>query len=346
MTIDNLQVLGNYTMATWLSRSQGPFTVNLTDLSITARANLAVEHNGKLQAQDMSMDIGFNHIGMNFENLGFFGAMFQGMVNSVGTFLFDSIKPFILKEAYSKMRTEINTQLDEVAGDMEFPNSISPLDMVIADLRKKVQKTHDPWHVNDYNSTIGVFHVKLSPTWLFGISSFHRVGNITMRMENNTLIADIELGTQKLEGITNWDISAIGGIMSRAGTASFSVEYLSARIILAQPLDTRKRPELRDVDLEVGNIQVRFNGAGTLDYVIEFAVNVLPNLLRYQIVDAGEGLVQNKIQEYLNKVNVEEIIKDKLPELDQMQETGFKLSSLKEPKEENIQYDEDEFFNF
>jgi hypothetical protein len=340
--IDKLQARGNYTMSTWLNRAQGPFTVDVTGLLITARANLGVERDGKLRAQDINIDISFSTIAVNFENLGFFGSMFQGVINSVGNFVFDTIKPYILKEAYVKVRTEINLQLDEVAGDMQFPNSISPLDMVIADTRKKVREmSYDPYKIKDYNTTVSVFSVVLSHTWVTGLSSFQRVGNITLMMEKNTLVADFEIGTQKLEGMTQWEIVAFSGLMSRAGTASFSVEYISGRLILAQPLDTRKKPEFRDLDLEVGNIQVRCNGAGTLDYLIEAVVNVLPNLLRYQIMDALE-----EMQQKLNKFDVEDTIKQELPRLDAMGAEGFKLSNLKASNVQEEPYDEDEFFNF
>lgn len=334
-------------MSTWLNSARGPYTVDVTGLKIKAKAGLGVERDGKLRAQNIIIDLNFNTIAVNFENLGFFGGMFQGIINSVGSFLFDSIKPYVLKEAYTKARTEINTKLDEVVGDMQFPNSISPLDMVIADARKKVRALGmDPYKVKDYNTSVSVFTVTLSETWLTGISSFQRVGNITLKMENKTAIADFEIGTQKLEGQTQWDISAVGGLMSRAGTALFSVEYISARLILGQPLDTREKPEFRSLDLEVGNIQVRFNGAGTLDYVIEFAVNVLPNLLRYQIMDAIEAPLREKIQQELDKMDVEDMIKQKLPKVDEIQESGFKLSNIMGTDMPDGAYDEDEFFNF
>lgn len=334
-------------MSTWINRVQGPFTVDITGIKISAKANLGVERDGKLRAQDIAIDIAFNTIAMNFENAGFFGGMLQGVVNSIGTFLFDSIKPYILKEAYTKAREEINKKLDEIAGDMQFPNSISPLDMVIADVRKKVRDMEmDPYKVKDYNTTASVFTVSLTETWITGISSFQRVGNITLKLENNTVIADFEIGTQKLEGTTQWEVAAISGLISRAGRSSFSVEYISGRIILAQPLDTRKTPVFRDLDLDIGNIQVRFDGAGTLDYIIEFAVNILPNLLRYQIMDALEGPIKEKVQQELNKLNVEEIIKQELPKVDEMQQSGFKLSALHTPSTVDEPYDEDEFFNF
>lgn len=347
LTIDVLQARGNYTLTTWLNKAQGPFKVDVTGLKITARATLGVERDGKLRAQAIEIDLGFNTIAVNFENLGFFGGMFQGIINTVGTFLFDSIKPYVLKEAYTKARMEINTKLDEVTGDMQFPNSISPLDMVIIDVRKKVRDMkYDPHQIEDYNKTMGIFTIALSRTWILGISSFQRVGNITMKMENNTAVADFEIGTQKLEGRTQWEVSAISGLLSRAGTASFSVEYISARIIIGQPLDTRKKPKFRNIDLEIGNIQVRCDGAGTLDYVLEFTVNILPNLLRYQIMDALEGPLRERIQQEFDKINVTEKIMEELPKLDQMQATGFKLSDLQKSTTDKPPFNEDEFFNF
>jgi hypothetical protein len=81
-------------------------------------------------------------------------------------------------------------------------------------------------------------------------------------------------------------------------------------------MDTRNSPKLEDIQLELGNIQVRFDGAGTMDYAIEFAINVLPNLLRYQIMDALENPVKQKIQAELNNVNVERLIKENADKID------------------------------
>lgn len=89
-------------------------------------------------------------------------------------------------------------------------------------------------------------------------------------------------------------------------------------------MDTRNPPQLEDIQLELGNIQIRCNGAGTFDYLIEFAVNVVPNLLRYQIMDAVESPIKMRIQETLNTINVEQVIHENLPKLDEQQRNGFK----------------------
>lgn len=56
----------------------------------------------------------------------------------------------------------------------------------------------------------------------------------------------------------------------------------------------------------------RSSGLGTLDYVIELFVNVLPNLLRYQIVDAIEKPIINKIQAIVNRIDIEDLVKELL----------------------------------
>lgn len=107
MRIDSLDIRGLYTLASWLSRSAGDFIVKLTGVNVEGIARLEVGTDGKLQAQDIDMDLTFDKIDLDFKNLGFLGSVFQGVINSIGTFIFDSIKPFILKEVNTNVRYDI-----------------------------------------------------------------------------------------------------------------------------------------------------------------------------------------------------------------------------------------------
>ncbi|XP_011865178.1 PREDICTED: uncharacterized protein LOC105560571 [Vollenhovia emeryi] len=314
--IDNLDIRGLYTLASWLSRSTGDFTVKLTGVNVEGVARLEVSTDGKLQAQDIDMDLTFNKIDLDFKNLGFLGSVFQGVINSVGTFIFDSIKPFILKEVNANVRGEVNKQISQLP--QYFPNSISPFDMATAEARKQVsQMGYDPYKLKDYTQSVGVFTVTSTHTWITGLASFYRMGNITITMENGTVYALLDVGTQELEGRTHWEVSVIGGFLSRAGTVSFTVQYFRVQVKLSQPLDTRKRASLEDLELELGNIQTRIHGAGTLDYLIEASINILPNLLRYQIMDAIEGPLRRRIQLELDKVDTEQLIDEKIPVIEE-----------------------------
>lgn len=104
---------------------------------------------------------------MNFENLGIAGNIFQNIINSVGTFLFDSIKPFILSEVNNNVRGDINKKISSM--QYTFPNSISPFDQMVAEARKVVRKEkYDPFKIQDYNHTVGLASVHLTHTWLTG----------------------------------------------------------------------------------------------------------------------------------------------------------------------------------
>lgn len=94
-------------------------------------------------------------------------------------------------------------------------------------------------------------------------------------------------------------------------------------MIVNQTTDTSIPPVLDDIQLELGNIQVRFDGAGTIDYLIEFGINVIPNLLRYQIMDALENPIKMRIQEILNTVNVEKMVHENLPKIDEIEKNGL-----------------------
>lgn len=323
LTIEKLIVNGNYTLGTWLAKYAGPFTVKLKDVFVQGISRLEVNRVGQLEAQEMKMDITFKNIDMNFEGLGVVANMFQGLLNSMGTFIFDSIKPFILAQVNTNLRKDINEQLQQFP--QKFPNSISPFDQIISEMRKKVRGMgYDPYKVKDYNHTIGIIGVEMSHTWVTGISSFHRIGDIIFSISNNTVHANLDIGTQRVEGTSNWEVSLGAGMLARAGTVAFTVEYIKVQVELSQTMDTRNTPVLEDIQLELGNIQVRCNGAGTLDYVVELAVNILPNILRYQIMDALESPIKMRIQEELNAVNVEKMINENLAVLDEQQKTGFK----------------------
>lgn len=57
-------------------------------------------------------------------------------------------------------------------------------------------------------------------------------------------------------GSTNWEVAAGKGIITRAGHVDFSVQYIQAIVIMSQTLDTRNQPQIKDLQLELGNIQV------------------------------------------------------------------------------------------
>lgn len=344
MHIDRLRTSGNYRYSSFMMPRSGPYNVDIYNLTIIARANLGVQRDGKLRTQDIIMELDHQSIDVNVENL---DPLLAGIIKGAGNFIFDTAKPQMLQDAYTNARTAIDTELEKTAEDMQFPNSLPPLDMILIDVGKRIRKLGlDPYRIKDYvnNDTMSFVSIALYDTWITGISTVHRLRDITIKVANGTAIIDFGLATGTIEGSTHWDVS-IGKIMSSTGKASFTVEHVSIRLIISQPLDIRTKPKLEDLQIDIGNLQMRSDGAGTMDYILEFTVNIVPNILRYQIVDALGWPLRSKIQEELDKMNVEEMIKQELiPRIVEMEKSGFKLSSLRAGKED--EYDVDEFFNF
>lgn len=71
----------------------------------------------------------------------------------------------------------------------------------------------------------------------------------------------------------------------------------------------------------------RSDGFGTFDYFIELSINTLPNLLRFQLMDAIEKPLRGKLQEYADKINLESLIKSKMEEF-QKNEKNLNKSEL------------------
>lgn len=319
--LNELRTSGLYTLNSLFARSNGPFKVILKKVTVKASASLGVASQGNLAIERIRMDISFADMTMDFQNLGFLGSLFQGFVNTAPTLVFDAMKPFILQEADKQFRARINENIEKMLEGRLLPNSITPLDMAIAEGRKRVRELgYDPFHLPDYNHTVGIISAHLSNTWIYGIASFYRVGDMVVVMEDNIVTARLHIGSQEITGASQWEIG--WGLITRVGQVQFSVHHIHLMLNVSQALDTRQKPQINDLQIDLGNIQVRCDGAGTLDYILEFVVNVLPNLLRYQIVNALENPIRARIQEHFNTINMEQLIKENFAKF-QNNQTAF-----------------------
>ncbi|XP_058819312.1 uncharacterized protein LOC131682108 [Topomyia yanbarensis] len=306
--MEELLINGSYTLSSLLQSSSGPFNVYLTNVVTAANVSLIVNPEGTLRTQDIQLDFGFAAMASDFQNLGFMGRMFQRLVNAAPSMVLDMIKPFMLREAHVKIQKEIDSKFEELIEKREvvLVNSISPLDLLIAEVRMMLQrKRYDPYMLPDYKIGVGIFGVQLSHSLIRGLSNFYRFGDVGITIRNNTADLEVQVGTGRLEGFTQWQTTPF----SKYGSIHFTVEYLRVTIQTRQHLDLRRKPSLLDLQLEMGNIQIRCSGAGSLDYLVEAAINILPNLLRYQIMDAIEGPLKARIREKLECMNMEQFVK-------------------------------------
>lgn len=65
-----MHIIGNYTLSSLWSSTKGPFNVTLTDVVAKGNASVAVERDGKIRTQEISMDMTFQGLTTDFKNLG------------------------------------------------------------------------------------------------------------------------------------------------------------------------------------------------------------------------------------------------------------------------------------
>ena len=206
-----------------------------------------------------------------------------------------------LKVVNINIRGDMNKKFQSLK--QTFPNSIPPIDLAIAKGRKFVREQgYDPYRIQDTSYGNGIFQAEINEIWVTGLSTFYRTGNVTVTMENNTFYIGFDMGAQKVGGTCNWKIS-VANFISQTGSMEFSIDYFETSVKINQSVDIRNKPQVEDIQLKLGNIQMHMNGMGTLDYIVEFLVNFFPNLLRYQIMNSIKGPLKIKAEEIIDSTD-------------------------------------------
>jgi hypothetical protein len=120
--------------------------------------------------------------------------------------------------------------------------------------------------------------VKVTDTLVKGISSFYRVGDLTLKILNNSAIiskiiiknlnlfnfhllvaqhTDMEVGTQEIQGKTKWEVAIAKGMITRRGKMEFSMQHIKVFFTITQPMDLSQRLKINDLQLDLGNIQIK-----------------------------------------------------------------------------------------
>ena len=146
--------------------------------------------------------------------------------------------------------------------------------------------------------------------------------------ENGSLIVGAQAATQKLQGHFNWHLDF--KLFAPKGKISLQIDHLDVKLGLSQPINVQKKPKLEVLRVNLGNIQVtwtnvicesnwlvlflqaRSSGTGSMDYLIEFAVNVLLNGFRSVVLRTIEKPVTSIIQKELDKLDIEAMIEEQM----------------------------------
>lgn len=68
--LDVMLVKGNYTLSSFFTSANGPFTIILKNVVAKGNATVGVERDGKVRTEDIKMDLSFSDMTMDFQNLG------------------------------------------------------------------------------------------------------------------------------------------------------------------------------------------------------------------------------------------------------------------------------------
>ncbi|XP_050538808.1 uncharacterized protein LOC126904121 [Daktulosphaira vitifoliae] len=318
ISIDTLEVVGNYSTWQLFQTYIGYYNVTLVDLHIDGLVSLKVSDSGHLETNNIDMNMNYKSLHMNTNNINF--PFYETFVNGFASFVVQTIKPIIMKIVNIMIKDELNEKMKHFK---RFPNTIPPIDLLIAESRQQIKSMgFDPWRLDDIVNAFNfnIFSLDVNNIWILGLSNIYRLGDMNISIQNRTIISVVHIGTQELEGHCQWKIGA-AGILKTTGTTSFSIDYIRVEANVTQPMDTRLAPILNEMGLSVGNIQLRMDGAGTLDYLAEALINIIPNIVRNQIVNAMELPIKKRIQDVLDKINIQEKIEQRIPPIiDKMME--------------------------
>ncbi|XP_065206259.1 uncharacterized protein LOC135835767 isoform X2 [Planococcus citri] len=295
---------GRYLCCGHLFQRSGKFSLNIKNAHWHCHGALKITDSGRLAVSKIELDLKHrDEIKPYVEDAG----LISILVNNFGDVIFESIKSYILSVINANIENYANEQLKHMK--IMLPNSIPPIDTFTIEARKFVKKSlNDPYPISDFLYTSDVLLVEVSQIYINGISSFYRTGNINVSLENNNALRVIlNFGTGQLKGDCLWEIGILG-LYSKYGSAFFDVDYVNVFLNVKQSLDLSKAPVITDMNVKVGNIQLILNGGSLFEYSVEFAVNLISNWLRNQIVKLFKTEIIVEVQEMVNKINMEDII--------------------------------------
>lgn len=243
------------------------------------------------------------------------------VVDAAGLAVIGTILPFIQARIDERLTTEINKKLKD---SPPFPSirDTSPANLLIMKARDYMRKNFEPHKVqNMVKYETDYLFLTVGPVTLRGLSNFARVGDVSLGMVNRTMVTKVRIVTGKVrgEGQFGFNFGKLPQIPTSQRHANFTVDRLQFEAIVHQSVDTKQKPRLEDLQLEMGPIQVNLDNQGNFDYIIELALQRMPDYLRYYLIDILEEPIKKKIQkDILDEVNVEEMMAKSLPLLDKL----------------------------
>nr|XP_053655219.1 uncharacterized protein LOC128704180 [Cherax quadricarinatus] len=250
----------------------------------------------------------------------------ESLVETPGVpYIVSEIEAFRCSSADCKVKEwlveELNPELQKLADGWYFPDSTSPFDYLMTKVKtdtllpflcvtwKYKVKIFRGSGTLGIQEEIKIYSLLPASTTAFssllsfgGLSAYHGHGALACGQDGNCtwgmaspsrqLTSRItrvnccgQVGAQQVKVTGEWWVPYLLGT---GGHLEATIDTFSATFEVQQKVDMKSPAVLRTLDCQIGNMAVRTTGMGSLDYLVEAAVNILPNVFRNEIVKKFE----------------------------------------------------------
>lgn len=309
--IPRLEIISPYIYAGYVSDTVGDVNCTLLGLEIKLTAKLGSDYESRLQLDDLSVDVDKEDFIPEVTN----APVGLSVVVYAADSFFDTIVSSVLDSRIAGIREKLNARLLEKLPEKRFPLGIHPVDLLLAGVKDDLMHKFDPFVIG--NKTVRLpagATLEASNITVTGLSSIHRTHEVSLQLIDDRLLLVVQMGTQQVSVTTDVEVS-LSVLPSIVTEVEFSLDSFSVWFEATQSADVRHPPVLNRIHITLGNFRLLSAGESTLSYILEAAVNGLPNALRNTILTKLEPRLHQIIQRRLNTLDIQDLIEKRLEQM-------------------------------
>ncbi|ODN04164.1 hypothetical protein Ocin01_02485 [Orchesella cincta] len=317
LSMDQLNLLGNFKMTPWVAKAEGPFNFTIVDAWLTLEAELMFLNEGSddeaLSVSDiLKTEFTYDELQLTLDNIGILNTILQPVKSSLAKFIVNQMKGTLCNEAELNFRNLMNQILPSLP--KECPNAVNVVDRALIRARKSMKTSLlDPLLLpDDYPKTTKFIKLELIQGKLFGLSGIRRTGPILVGFERNAVHMLLNLGVENLRGQYVWTWTLWKNLLSHRGVLNFIVHDISIKVKLERRLggSQENTTQVETIDMKVGSVKLLSDGIGAVKYIMETFLNVVPDSFRQKITDAAEYRILKVIEEKISQIDLEQLVED------------------------------------
>ncbi|RWS18031.1 uncharacterized protein B4U79_17225 [Dinothrombium tinctorium] len=316
VTIPMLKLNGSYDLngkVTFVRvNGNGEFWMKMRGIVIHAAASLKETKEGHLQVEQIALDFHTNDVSLHFENLMSkrWSNIYNILLNSINEVMFEEVKSILVNELEEKIKNKINEELLQLPKIKLHKGSTTLFDEILERSKNALRKDYEPLSLpdqtKDFATRVFKYNVsgelKLRNGAINGITTLTRTGEIMAEYRNNSVSLEADLGFENLTSSYSWSATLMH--IGPSGTATVSVNSISAHLKLRQTLESAATPQLEDFQItNIRHLWVDITGLGTADYLMEIFINLISNAFKKSLANTVSNIVRNVIQNELTQIS-------------------------------------------